>query len=102
MISRGVQTINKDVVQGLTSLFVKGTIASEDELNRILDKMINDQIRYTPSVEVQAVLTGQSFDNIIATRGLAKEIDSVLGPGASDNYDLEAIVKEGQLNPCMV
>ena len=99
MISRGVQTINKDVVQGLTSLFVKGTIASEDELNRILDKMINDQIRYTPSVEVQAVLTGQSFDNIIATRGLAKEIDSVLGPGASDNYDLEAIVKEGQANP---
>ena len=99
MISRGVQTINADVVAGLTKLVNTGTIASDAELGRILDKMVNDRIRYAIKPEVQAVLTGQSFDTILATNDLAKSIDQKLGPGASENYDLEAILQEGQANP---
>ena len=99
MISRGVQTINPDVVAGLTKLFNTGAIPDTAELGRILDKMVNDRIRYTISPEVQAVLTGQSFDTILATNELAKTIDQKIGPGASENYDLEAILQEGQANP---
>ena len=99
MIARGVQTINADVVAGLTNLFSKGTIKDSAELGKILDKMVNDRIRYTPDPEVQAVLTGQSFDTILATRDLALGIDQIIGPGASENYDLEAVYKEAQANP---
>ena len=99
MIARGVQTINPDVVAGLTNLYSKGTIESDDELGKILDKMLNDRIRYTLDPEVQAVLTGQSFDQILATKDLAQGIDNIIGPGASENYDLEAIYKEAQANP---
>ena len=99
MIARGVQTINADVVAGLTNLFSKGTIKDGDELGKILDKMVNDRIRYTLDPEVQAVLTGQSFDTILATRDLALGIDNIMGPGSSENYDLEDIYKEAQANP---
>jgi hypothetical protein len=85
MVSRGIQTINPDVVSGLTNLMSKGTL--------------NERIRYTLDPEVQAVLTGQSFDAILATRDLATSIDNILGPGASENYDLEAIYQEAQANP---
>ena len=99
MIARGVQTINNNVVAGLTNLFMSGKIADEDELSRVLDKMVNERIRYTLDPEVQAVLTGQSFDTILATRDLATGIDNILGPGASEKYDLDAIYKEAQANP---
>ena len=99
MVSRGIQTINPDVVSGLTNLMSKGTIKDTTELGRILDKMVNDRIRYTLDPEVQAVLTGQSFDVILATRDLATGIDNILGPGASENYDLEAVYQEAQANP---
>lgn len=99
MIARGVQTINNDVVTGLTSLYMSGKIADNNELTRVLDKMVNDRVRYTLDPEVQAVLTGQTFDTILQTRDIAAKIDSVIGPEQSQYYDIDEIAKEAEANP---
>jgi len=99
MINRGVQTINPNVVSGLTNLLQSGKISDTTELNNILDKMVNERIRYTLDPEVQAVLTGQSFDVILKTRDIAEYIETVLGPGQTEFYDVESIAKEAEANP---
>ena len=49
--------------------------------------------------EVAAVIEGKPLNVIQATSAVANDIDSILGPGASANADLESIANEREANP---
>ena len=94
----GVQTIDPNLVTTLATNSIMGTPGYSD-LQKIYDKLTNDRLPYSLPDEVAAVIEGKPLNVIQATSAVANDIDSILGPGASANADLESIANEREANP---
>jgi len=94
----GVQTIDPNLVTTLATHSMMGTSGYSD-LQKIYDKLTNDRLPYSLPDEVAAVIEGKPLEVIQSTSAVANDIDSILGPGASANADLESIANEREANP---
>ena len=98
LMMNGVQTIDPNLVTTLATNSIMGTPGYSD-LQKIYDKLTNDRLPYSLPDEVAAVIEGKPLNVIQATSAVANDIDSILGPGASANADLESIANEREANP---
>jgi len=98
LMMNGVQTIDPNLVTTLATHSMMGTSGYSD-LQKIYDKLTNDRLPYSLPDEVAAVIEGKPLNVIQATSAVANDIDSILGPGASANADLESIANEREANP---
>ena len=98
LIMNGVQTIDPNLVTTLATNSMMGTQGYSD-LQKIYDKLTNDRLPYSLPDEVAAVIEGKPLEVIQSTSAVANDIDSILGPGASANADLESIANEREANP---
>ena len=98
LMLNGVQTIDPNLVTTLATNSIMGTPGYSD-LQKIYDKLTNDRLPYSLPDEVAAVIEGKPLNVIQATSAVANDIDSILGPGASANADLESIANEREANP---
>tara|TARA_R100000458_G_scaffold46502_1_gene44974 strand:+ start:4176 stop:5417 length:1242 start_codon:yes stop_codon:yes gene_type:complete len=98
LMMNGVQTIDPNLVTTLATNSIMGTPGYSD-LQKIYDKLTNDRLPYNLPDEVAAVIEGKPLNVIQATSAVANDIDSILGPGASANADLESIANEREANP---
>jgi hypothetical protein len=101
MMQSGFQNINPDLVSVIATNNMIGTTgyATEDDVTNILNKLKNERLPYSLPVEVQAIVDGKPVEAIIATQGIANDIESILGPGSTAGLDLESIANERQANP---
>tara|TARA_Y100000361_G_C11147398_1_gene338920 strand:+ start:188 stop:1438 length:1251 start_codon:yes stop_codon:yes gene_type:complete len=101
MMQQGFQNINPDLVSVIATNNMIGTTgyATEDDVTNILNKLKNDRLPYSLPVEVQAIVDGKPVESIIATQGIANDIEDILGPGSTAGLDLESIANERQANP---
>ena len=98
LMMNGVQTIDPNLVTTLATNSIMGTPGYSD-LQKIYDKLTNNRLPYSLPDEVAAVIEGKPLNVIQATSAVANDIDSILGPGASANADLESIANEREANP---
>jgi len=98
LMMNGVQTIDPNLVTTLATHSMMGTSGYSD-LQKIYDKLTNDRLPYSLPDEVAAVIEGKPLEVIQSTSAVANDIDSILGPGASANADLESIANEREANP---
>ena len=98
LMMNGVQTIDPNLVTTLATNSMMGTQGYSD-LQKIYDKLTNDRLPYSLPDEVAAVIEGKPLEVIQSTSAVANDIDSILGPGASANADLESIANEREANP---
>ena len=98
LMMNGVQTIDPNLVTTLATNSIMGTPGYSD-LQKIYDKFTNNRLPYMLPDEVAAVIEGKPLNVIQATSAVANDIDSILGPGASANADLESIANEREANP---
>ena len=100
MISAGIQTLDQNVIAKLVDLTSRGVLdLAAGELDASINKIANPRSRYTLDPELQATLTGQTLEVIESTKTVAQKIDSVMGPGNSENFNLEDIANEKAANP---
>lgn len=98
MMLAGFQDLDPDLINVLVSNSVNGTPGYED-LDLIYDKIKNPRLPGILPPEVQAAISGEDIEVIVATQSIATDIDGILGPGASDNLNLRDIANEKEANP---
>ena len=98
MINEGVQTIDPKIVNHIANKVQAGTY-TDDDLNNIIAKLSNPRIRFELDPELKALLEGKTLDFIDQTLQLENTINAVLGPGSAENFDMEAIQNEREVNP---
>ena len=98
MMAAGITELDPKVIDAITQKYQYGTF-TDDDINKTLEKLANPLIRYTLDPEVKAALEGKTLETIERTRQIENTINSILGPGVADNYNLEQLLANYQDNP---
>jgi len=98
MMAAGITELDPKVIDAITQKYQYGTF-TDDDITKTLQKLANPLIRYTLDPEVKAALEGKTLETIELTRQMENTINSILGPGVADNYNLEQLTANLQDNP---
>jgi len=98
MMAAGITELDPKVIDAITQKYQYGTF-TDDDITKTLQKLANPLIRYTLDPEVKAALEGKTLETIELTRQMENTINSILGPGVADNYNLEQLLANYQDNP---
>ncbi len=98
MLSAGLTTLDPAVIDAITQKAQYGMFDDADITNTI-NKLANPLIRFTLDPEVKAALEGKTLETIELTRQVENTINSILGPGTSDNFNLEQLTADYTDNP---
>ena len=71
----------------------------DKDITNTINKLANPLIRFTLDPEVKAALEGKTLETIEFTRQMENTINSILGPGTSDNFNLEQLSADYTDNP---
>jgi len=98
MMAAGITELDPKVIDAITQKYQYGTF-TDDDITKTLQKLANPLIRYTLDPEVKAALEGKTLETIELTRQMENTINSILGPGVADNYNLDQLLANYQDNP---
>ena len=98
MMDAGITELDPKLIDTITQKYQYGTFTDND-ITKTLQKLANPLIRYTLDPEVKAALEGKTLETIELTRTMENTINSILGPGVADNYNLEQLLANYQDNP---
>jgi hypothetical protein len=98
MMAAGITELDPKVIDAITQKYQYGTF-TDDDITKTLQKLANPLIRYTLDPEVKAALEGKTLETIELTKQMENTINSILGPGVADNYNLEQLLANYQDNP---
>lgn len=98
MMAAGITELDPKVIDAITQKYQYGTF-TDDDITKTLQKLANPLIRYTLDPEVKAALEGKTLETIELTRQMENTINSILGPGVADNYNLDQLTADLQDNP---
>jgi len=98
MLAAGLTTLDPAVIDAITQKKQYGVFDDNDVVNTI-QKLANPLIRFTLDPEVKAALEGKTLETIELTRQVENTINSILGPGTADNFNLEQLTADYANNP---
>tara|TARA_R100000353_G_scaffold39993_2_gene31757 strand:+ start:34102 stop:35349 length:1248 start_codon:yes stop_codon:yes gene_type:complete len=98
MMAAGITELDPKVIDAITQKAQYG-VFDDNDVQDTINKLANPLIRYTLDPEVKAALEGKTLETIELTRQIENTINSILGPGVADNYNLEQLLADYQDNP---
>jgi len=103
LLSSGIQTLNPDLINEITNSFMMGEYGEGDsavaEINKIISKIRNRKLPYELPERIEAIIEGKPLEIIQATSGVKDDIESIMGPGSSLNFNLEDVANQREANP---
>ena len=98
MMAAGITELDGGVIDAITQKAQYG-VFDDNDVQDTINKLANPLIRYTLDPEVKAALEGKTLETVELTRQIENTINSILGPGVADNYNLEQLLADYQDNP---
>jgi hypothetical protein len=98
MLAAGITQLDPKVIDSIVQKQQYGTFNDEDVQNTI-NKLANPLIRFELDPEVKAALEGKTLETIELTRSIENTINSILGPGVADKFNLDQLLADYQDNP---
>jgi len=98
MMAAGITELDPKVIDAITQKAQYG-VFDDNDVQDTINKLANPLIRYTLDPEVKAALEGKTLETVELTRQIENTINSILGPGVADNYNLEQLLADYQDNP---
>ena len=98
MMAAGITELDGGVIDAITQKAQYG-VFDDNDIQNTINKLANPLIRYTLDPEIKAALEGKTLETIELTRQIENTINSILGPGVADNYNLEQLLADYQDNP---
>ena len=98
MMAAGITELDPKVIDAITQKAQYGVFNDKD-IQDTINKLANPLIRYTLDPEVKAALEGKTLETIELTRQIENTINSILGPGVADKFNLDRLLADYQNNP---
>lgn len=98
MMEAGITELDPKLIDAITQKYQYGTF-TDDDITKTLQKLANPLIRYTLDPEIKAALEGKTLETIELTRTMENTINSILGPGVADKFNLDQLLANYQDNP---